>query len=170
MFLLDTNVISELRRPDKADRNVLAWAGAIPAASFFLSAISILEIEFGALLIARRDATQGAILRRWIDDQILTRFEARILAVDTVVAQRCTHLHVPDPRAERDALIAATALVHGLTLVTRDVPDFAATGVAFAQSVANPIRWRRRVNRSLGSSADLIRASRDDGQLQLIAS
>ena len=130
MFLLDTNVISELRRPDKADRTVVAWAGAIPAASFFLSAISILEIELGALLIARRDAAQGAVLRSWIDDQILPRFEARILAVDTAVAQRCARLHVPDPHAERDALIAATAMVHGLTVVTRNVADFESTGVA----------------------------------------
>lgn len=136
MFLLDTNVISELRRPDKAHRNVATWAGTIPAASFFLSAISILEIELGALLIARRDAAQGAVLRAWIDDQLLARFEARILAVDTAVAQRCARLHVPDPRAERDALIAATAMVHGLTVVTRNVADFEPTGVA----LLNP--WR----------------------------
>jgi predicted nucleic acid-binding protein len=129
MFLLDTNVISELRRPERADGNVVAWAGAISAASFFLSAISILEIELGALKIARRDAAQGAILRAWIDDHILPRFEGRILAVDTAVAQRCARLHVPDPRSERDALIAATAMVHGLTVVTRDVADFEPTGV-----------------------------------------
>ncbi len=129
MFLLDTNVISELRRPDKADRNVVAWANAIPAANFFMSAISILEIELGARLIARKDATQGAVLRTWIDDQVLARFEGRILAIDTVVAQRCGQLHVPDPKAERDALIAATALVHGLTVVTRNVGDFEPTGV-----------------------------------------
>jgi predicted nucleic acid-binding protein len=130
MFLLDTNVISELRRPDKADRNVSAWANTLPAASFFMSAISILEIELGALMVARRDATQGAMLRAWIDHQILARFEGRILAVDTAVAQRCARLHVPDRRAERDALIAATALVHGLTVVTRNVADFEPTGVA----------------------------------------
>ena len=129
MFLLDTNVISQLRRPDKADRNVAAWANARPAANFFLSAISILEIELGALLIARKDAAQGAALRAWINHQILARFEGRILAVDTAVAQRCAQLHVPDPRAERDALIAATALVHGLTVVTRNVADFRSTGV-----------------------------------------
>jgi toxin FitB len=130
MFLLDTNVISELRRPDKADRNVAAWANTLPAASFFMSTISILEIELGALMVARRDATQGAMLRAWIDHQILARFEGRILAVDTTVAQRCARLHVPDRRAERDALIAATALVHGLTVVTRNVADFEPTGVA----------------------------------------
>lgn len=129
MFLLDTNVVSELRRPDKADRNVLAWANAVPAASFFMSAISILEIELGTRLIARKDAVQGAILRDWIDNHILARFEGRILAIDTVVAQRCAQLHVPNPRAERDALIAATALVHGLTVVTRNVGDFEPTGV-----------------------------------------
>jgi len=129
MFLLDTNVISELRRPDKAHRNVVAWANVIPAASFFISAISILEIELGARLIERKDSAQGAVLRNWIDNHILARFEGRILAIDTAVAQRCAQLHVPNPRAERDALIAATALVHGLTIVTRNVGDFEPTGV-----------------------------------------
>lgn len=142
MFLFDTNVISELRRPDKADRNVSAWANALPATSVFLSAISILEIELGALTIARRDATQGALLRGWIDHQILPRFEDRILAVDAVVAQRCARLHVPDPRPERDALIAATALVHGLTIATRNVADFASTGVA----LINPWEPRQAEN------------------------
>ncbi|MBV8925309.1 MAG: type II toxin-antitoxin system VapC family toxin [Bradyrhizobium sp.] len=130
MFLLDTNVISELRRPDKADRNVIAWANALPAASFFLSAISILEIELGALMIARKDAAQGAQLRAWIDHHVLARFKGRVLAIDTAVARRCARLHVPDGRAERDALIAATALVHGLTVATRNVADFAPAGVA----------------------------------------
>lgn len=136
MFLLDTNVVSELRRPDKADRNVVAWANAAPVANFFLSVISILEIELGARLIERRDAMQGAVLRAWIGDQVLTRFEGRILAIDTAVAQRCAQLHVPNPPAERDALIAATALVHGLTVVTRNVGDFEPTGVP----LLNP--WR----------------------------
>jgi predicted nucleic acid-binding protein len=130
MFLLDTNVISELRRPQHANRNVVAWAGSIPFASFFLSVVSILEIEIGALRLARKDSAQGAALRAWIDQQILPRFEGRILPVDTSVAQRCARLHVPDPRSQRDALIAATALVHGLTMVTRNTADFESAGVA----------------------------------------
>jgi len=129
MFLLDTNVISELRRPDKADRNVVAWANAVPATNFFISVISVLEIELGARLIERKDKAQGAILRNWIDTQVLTRFESRILPIDTAVTQRCAQLHVPNPQAERDALIAASALVHGLTVVTRKVGDFEPTGV-----------------------------------------
>lgn len=130
MFLLDTNVISELRRRDKSDRNVVAWASAIPVNSFFISVISVLEIELGAQLMARKDAAKGAVLRAWIDQQVLRRFEGRIIAIDASVAQRCASLHVPNPRPDIDALIAATALVHGLTVVTRNIADFDATGVA----------------------------------------
>lgn len=129
MFLLDTNVLSELRRPARADGNLLAWAGSVPASEFFLSAISVLEIEIGALRIERRDPAQGAVLRQWIDNQVLPELEGRILPVDTAIALRCARLHVPDPHSERDALIAATALVHGLTLATRNVADFKASGV-----------------------------------------
>ena len=129
MFILDTNVISELRRPEKANPKVMAWASSNALSTFFLSSITILELELGIRMIKRKDAAQGAILRTWIDTQILPGFEGRILAVDTAVAQRCASLHVPDPRAERDALIAATALVHGMTVVTRNVNDFKSTGV-----------------------------------------
>lgn len=129
MFILDTNVVSALRRPDKTDPRVVAWASAQPLSSFFLSAITVLELELGALSLARKDAAQGALLRSWIDGRILPQFDGRILAVDTAVALRCAQLHVPDPRAERDALIAATALVHGMIVVTRNVADFAPTGV-----------------------------------------
>ena len=129
MFVLDTNVISELRRPAKANPKVLAWAAATPVANTYLSSITILELELGALLVERRDKTQGKVLRDWIDSSVLPRFEGRILAVDTAVAQRCARLHVPDPRAERDALIAATAAVHAMTVVTRNVADFGMAGI-----------------------------------------
>ena len=128
-FILDTNVLSELRRPDKADRNVLAWASNVPVADFYLSSITVLELELGVLQIERKDSAQGAILREWMDQQILPRFEGRILPVDTAVARRCARLHVPNPRSERDALIAATALVHRLCVVTRHVADFEPMGV-----------------------------------------
>jgi toxin FitB len=134
MYILDTNVVSELRKAKKAHQNVKKWAQTLPAASLYLSAISILELEIGILLIERRDREQGAILRGWIDRHVLPTFSGRILAIDTAVAQRCAALHVPDPRSDRDALIAATALVHGLTVATRNVSDFERMGVG----VLNP--------------------------------
>lgn len=134
MFLLDTNVISELRRPARADSNVLAWARSRAVSDFHLSAISILELEIGTLRLARKDASQAETLRRWIDTVVLAQFEGRIHPVDIAVAQRCARLHVPDPRADRDALIAATAALHGMTVVTRNVQDFKPLGV----SILNP--------------------------------
>jgi len=128
MYLLDTNVVSELRKGRNAHRGVRRWAQALPAASLYLSVVSILELEIGILLIARRDRRQGEILRTWMDRHVLPTFVDRILPVDTAVAQRCAALHVPDPRSDRDALIAATALVHGLTVVTRNTNDFQVTG------------------------------------------
>jgi toxin FitB len=114
----------------KIDRDVKAWAKSVSPATVFLSAISILELELGILLIERRDRSQGALLRSWIEDHVLLTFSDRILAVNNAVAKRCAALHVPDPHSERDALIAATALVHGLAVVTRNVDDFKPTGVA----------------------------------------
>ena len=132
MYLLDTNVVSELRKTnsDRADRLVTAWARSIAAESMFLSAISVLELERGTLLMERRDASQGAMLRAWMENLVMPSFAGRILPVDTPVALRCAALHVPDPKSYRDALIAATALVHGMTVVTRNVSDFEPTGVA----------------------------------------
>lgn len=132
MFVLDTNVVSELRKANtgKADANVVAWANSVLPTSLFLSAISILELEMGILLIERRDQEQGKMLRNWLENQVLPTFEERILVVDTAVARQCARLHVPDPCSERDALIAATALVHGMTVVTRNVDDFKPTGIA----------------------------------------
>jgi predicted nucleic acid-binding protein len=93
-----------------------------------------MELELGVLLIERKDAAQGAMLRSWLEQHVLPEFSARTLPVDTAVAQRCARLHIPDPRNERDALIAATALVHGMTVVTRNVADFKPTGV----NIVNP--------------------------------
>lgn len=136
MFLLDTNVISELRkaRAGKADPNLTAWARTIPIGSLFLSVIVIQELEIGVLLVEHRDPAKGAILRTWLDDHVLPSFSERILPVDTVVARRSAALHVPQLRPVRDGLIAATALVHGMTMVTRNLADFVPTGV----SLLNP--------------------------------
>lgn len=131
MYLLDTNVVSELRKAKsgKIDKNVLAWANSVATASLYLSAITIMELETGVLLVERRDSAQGAVLRSWLNTHVLPAFSDRVLPVDTAVAQCCARLHVPDPRSDRDALIAATALVHGMTVVTRNVEDFVATKV-----------------------------------------
>jgi toxin FitB len=128
-LLLDTNVVSELRRPARADPNVLAWAAAAHPDDLYLSAITILEIEIGVLMLARRVAVHGATLRAWLESRVLAGFDGRILAIDVDVARRCAELHVPDRRPERDALIAATALVHNLVVVTRNVADFRPMGV-----------------------------------------
>jgi len=143
MFVLDTNVVSELRKAKagKADRNVAAWASRVPASSLFVSAITILELEIGVLLVLRRDPKQGELLRAWLNQYVLSAFSGRVLPVDTAVAQRCAALHVPNPRSERDALIAGTAMVHNMIVVTRNVADFAATGAALLNpwdAVAQP--------------------------------
>ncbi|MEV4778770.1 type II toxin-antitoxin system VapC family toxin [Burkholderia sp. LMU1-1-1.1] len=132
MFVLDTNVVSELRkvRLGKADVNVTAWSDTVDASDLFVSAITIMELELGVLSVELKDATQGAVLRSWLEQQVLPEFAGRTLPVDTAVAQRCARLHVPNRRGKRDALIAATALVHGMTVVTRNVTDFKPTGVS----------------------------------------
>jgi predicted nucleic acid-binding protein len=131
VFLLDTNVISELRKAGdgKADTHVVAWLSSVDATTCYLSAITLMEIELGILRVERRDPAQGARLRAWMDQHILPEFADRTLPVDTAVALRCAPLHVPDPRPERDAFITATALAHGMTVVTRNVADFVPTGV-----------------------------------------
>src|SRR3984957_17415077 len=126
MFVLDTDVVSELRKVQagKGHRQVAAWSEQMVVGETFLAAITIHELELGIMLLERKDKRQGAILRAWIDTRVLPELERPILPVDVAVAQRCARLHVPDPQPMRDSLIAATALVHGMTVITRNVGDF----------------------------------------------
>lgn len=130
-YLLDTNVVSELRkvRLGRANPGVAQWADGVNAADLYLSVVTVQELEMGVLLLLRRDPAQGAVLRAWLDTQVLPAFVQRTLPVDLAVAQRSAALHVPNPRPVRDGLIAATALVHGMTVVTRNVADFQPCGV-----------------------------------------
>lgn len=139
MFILDTNVVSELRKAHsgKADRRVLAWAQDQDASQLFISAITVMELELGVLSIERRDTAQGALLRAWLNERVLPEFASRTLPIDTAVALRCAQLRVPDRRGERDALIAATALVHGMAVATRNVADFQGAKVKWV----NPWEW-----------------------------
>jgi len=128
--LLDTTVVSELRkvRSGKADAGVAQWAEQTRTAELFLSVISIQELEIGVSSRERTDAGQGRTLQNWLEQHVLPAFANRILSVDVTVARADTRLHVLDPRPVRDALIAATALVHGMMVVIRNVADFAPTG------------------------------------------
>lgn len=141
MFLLDTNVISELRKAGdgKADARVVAWLSAVDAATFYVSAVTLMELELGILLIERRDVAQGARLRAWMDGYVLPEFAERTVLIGRAVALACARLHAPDPRPERDAFIGACAIVHGMTLVTRNMADFAPMGL----TVVNPWHHER---------------------------
>lgn len=126
MYLLDTNVLSELRKAGakKADANVVSWAKEQSTSNLYISSISILEIEMGILQIARKDTKQANILRKWLSEQVLRAFSDRIIPFDTNIALKCAQLHVPDPKSERDAMIAATCIINGFTLVSRNEKDF----------------------------------------------
>jgi toxin FitB len=138
MYLLDTNVVSELRKvkAGKADKNVTKWSKSVDANDLFISVITLQEIELGILLMEKKDATQGALLRKWFSDQVIPTFAKRTLVVDAAVAKKCAEINAESIRPYRDGFIAATALVHRMTLVTRDVGDFEGTGV----TLVNP--WK----------------------------
>ncbi|GAB3490058.1 PIN domain-containing protein [Nocardiopsis coralliicola] len=130
-YLLDTNVLSELRKPEgRCAPAVAAWVGARHPSSLYLSVITVLEVEIGIRRLECRDLPQARRLRRWLEDDVLDAFSGRIVPVDIDVARRAATLHVPDPQPERDAYIAATAQVRGMTVATRNTADFASTGVA----------------------------------------
>ena len=131
MYLLDTNIISESRKLGTArvDPNAARWFAEVDAETSFISAMTIFELERGVAQMERRDAKQGAALRHWLDDQILTVYEHRTSSLSKVVALICAGLHIPDPKSERDAWIAATALNVGFILVTRNTADFAGMGM-----------------------------------------
>jgi toxin FitB len=131
VYLLDTNVVSELRKlqAGRAAPAVVRWAGGVDSSTLFLSVISLMELDTGVRLLERRDPAQGQVLRGWLEQRVLPAFEGRVLSVDSAISRCAAALQVPDPRPLADTLIAATALVHGLTVVTRNLSDFLPLGV-----------------------------------------
>lgn len=126
LYLLDTNVLSELRKvkSGRCAQQVIDWAESVSISDTFISAISVLEIERGILLKEKSDSRQGKILRQWFEEYVLSEYQGRVLAVDRQVARHCARLHVPDKRSLNDSLIAATAFINGMTVVTRNIADF----------------------------------------------
>jgi len=129
-YLLDTNFLSELRRPRRMAPNVQHWLGTIDLRGTYISALSVFELEYGAVRAERKGLSHAPLLREWIDTQILPDFEGRILPFDETVALRYARLQAGDLRPYADVMIAATALVHSLTVVTRNIDDFRPHGVA----------------------------------------
>ncbi len=136
MYLLDTVTVSELRKgQDRADPGVVEWNGTVSADHTHLSVVTLRELRTGALLVDRRDPHSGSALLRWVD-HVAAAYAGRVLPIDAAIAEVCAAIHVPHPKPAEDAWIAATASVHGLTVVTRNTTDFATMDVP----VHNP--WR----------------------------
>ncbi|WP_037586599.1 type II toxin-antitoxin system VapC family toxin [Stenoxybacter acetivorans] len=130
MYLLDTNVISEIRKINtgRADAGVETWAKQYSKALMYISAITLFELERGTLNLEKQDAQQGAVYRRWLENVVKLQFNGKILAIEAETALLCVAMHVPDKKGLADSLIAATAIQHGLIVVTRNTKDFAHTG------------------------------------------
>jgi Predicted nucleic acid-binding protein, contains PIN domain len=134
MYLIDTHAITEMRRRERVDGKFAEWAASVAPADLYISTISVLELEMGLMTLEHRSPSRASPLRVWLDTKVLPAFEGRILPIDIRVARRAAALHVPQRRPERSALIAATAIVHGLSVVTRNASEFEPLGVA----VLNP--------------------------------
>ncbi len=130
MYLLDTNVISELRlgKPEPSAR-VLQWAGQQRDQQFYMSSVTLLELEYGIQKLEARPTPQGQAMRRWLE-QLKAAYASRILPFAAKTAVLCASLHIPNPRSERDAMIAAVALEHSFAVVTRNTKDFEGAGLA----------------------------------------
>ena len=142
MYLLDTVVVSETRKikSGRADPAVASWVALVDHDLAYISVITIQELELGVLLVERRDPASGAVLRRWLDNDVCEAFDQRILPVDARVARLAASLHVPDPAPVSDALIGATAIAHNMVLATRTTRDF---GRFPGLEVLNP--WRSAI-------------------------
>lgn len=136
MYLLDTNVISELRKIPKstADKNVMAWAKSVDSTLMFMSTITIFEIELGIQLHRQKDATQSLMLHDWFHGHVMPLFAGRVLPVNEIIALTAAELNCPNRRPLNDSLILATGKVHQLIIVTRNEKDFEGAGI----KVLNP--------------------------------
>jgi len=153
MYLLDTNVVSELRKAasGKADKNVTLWASNIPSNQLYISVVTILEVEMGVLAKERTDEHQGEVLRKWLDHVVTPAFAERTLVFDEKIARCCANLQIPDRRSERDAMIAATGIIHNMTIVTRNLKDFLGTGVKLYDPWSDDIQEVRNKEKLLSS-------------------
>ena len=131
MYLLDTNLISEIRKmpKGKCDQGVEQWVKTTSQNLMFTSAVVLMELERGILAMERKDMAQGTMLRTWFEKDVLPAFQSKILSVNEQTARICAKLHIPDHTPENDAWVAASAIQHNLVLVTRNTDDFARTGV-----------------------------------------